>query len=74
MKAVNPDVEPYGLFAVTPIGLCLTGGFLLYILLFGNLILPAGRPKKTANGLMSKNLQRTYHDIGNFFEIRNNFV
>ncbi|MEW6518438.1 MAG: SLC13 family permease [Thermodesulfobacteriota bacterium] len=69
MKITSPAAEPFGLFAVTPIGLALLGAFLLYLLLFGRFILPAGQQAKGANGPMSKTLQRTYHDLGNLFEL-----
>ena len=69
MKISCPEAEPFGLFAVTPIGLALIVSFLLYLVLFGRFILPAGQKANGANGPMSKTLQRTYHDIGNIFEL-----
>ena len=69
MKIILPAAEPFGLFAVTPIGLALIVAFLLYLVLFGRFILPAGHQAAGANGPMSATLQRTYHDIGNLFEL-----
>jgi len=69
MQITSPAIEPFGLFAVTPIGLALISSFLLYIVLFGRFILPPGHQQQNANGPMSKKLQRTYHDIGNLFEL-----
>jgi di/tricarboxylate transporter len=69
MQITDADAEPFGLFAVTPIGLALICALLLYLVLFGRFILPAGQKEKGANGPLSKTLQRTYHDIGNFFEL-----
>ncbi|MBU0909336.1 MAG: SLC13 family permease [Proteobacteria bacterium] len=69
MKITSPDAKPFGLFDVTPIGLALIASFLLYLVLFGRFILPAGHKANGSNGPMSKTLQRTYHDIGNLFEL-----
>ncbi len=70
MKISNPDVEPFGLFAVTPVGLALIVAALGYFVLFGRFILPAGQGEEGGSGPMSRELERTYHDIGNLFEVR----
>ncbi len=70
MKISDPNVEPFGLFSVTPIGLALIVAALVYFVLFGRFILPAGEGDDTGSGPMSQELERTYHDIGNLFEIR----
>ena len=69
MKISDPNVEPFGLFSVTPIGLALIVAALLYFLLFGRFILPTGKGEEGATGPMSCELEKTYHDIGELFEI-----
>jgi di/tricarboxylate transporter len=69
MKISDPDVEAFGLFAVTPVGIALIIAALLYFIAFGRFILPAGRSQEGGGGPMSSNLEQTYHDIGNLFEI-----
>lgn len=70
MKISDPNVEPYGLFAVTPIGLALIIAALIYFVLFGRFILPAGQGDEAGSGPMSQELEQTYRDIGNLFEIQ----
>lgn len=70
MKISDPNAEPFGLFSVTPIGLALIVAALIYFVLFGRFILPAGGSDEADSGPMSRELQRTYHDIGNLFEIQ----
>ncbi len=69
MKIADPNVEPFGLFSVTPIGLALIVAALVYFVLFGRFILPSGQGEVTGGGPMSQELERTYHDIGTLFEI-----
>ncbi|MDG5767209.1 SLC13 family permease [Balneolales bacterium ANBcel1] len=38
----NADLEPYGLFAVTPVGIALLLAAILFFLLFGKFVLPQG--------------------------------
>lgn len=70
MKISDPNIEPFGLFAVTPVGLALVFAALVYFLVFGRVVLPAGQGEEGGGSLMSSSLQRTYHDIGNIFEIK----
>jgi di/tricarboxylate transporter len=70
MKIADPNVTPFGLFDVTPVGLSLVVAALIYFVVFGRFILPAGNGTEAATGPMSPELQRTYHDIGNLFEIQ----
>ncbi|MFT5727459.1 MAG: di/tricarboxylate transporter [Desulforhopalus sp.] len=69
MKIAQPDVEPFGLFAVTPIGLALIVAALLYFVLFGRFVLPNGQGDEAGGGSMSQLLQKTYNDIGTLYEI-----
>ncbi len=70
MKISDPNVEPFGLFSVTPVGLTLVVAALFYFLVFGRFVLPSGQGEEGSGSLMSSSLQRTYQDIGNLFEIQ----
>ena len=70
MKISDPNIEPFGLFAVTPVGIVLIIAALIYFVFFGRFILPAGQGDDGGSGPMSSNLEKTYHDIGNLFEIQ----
>ncbi len=70
MRITNPEVEPFGLFAVTPIGVALTIAALLYFIVFGRLVLPSGQGEEAgSSGPMSEILQNTYRDMGSLFEL-----
>lgn len=69
MKISQPDAEPFGLFSVTPVGLALIAAALIYFVVAGRFILPSGQGDEASSGPMSAELKRTYHDIGNLFEI-----
>ena len=70
MKISAPELEPFGLFSATPVGLALTIAALIYFVLFGRAILPSGQGDEGDHGPMSQELERTYQDIGNLFEIQ----
>ncbi|MEJ2135760.1 MAG: SLC13 family permease [Desulfofustis sp.] len=65
----DPEAAPFGLFAVTPVGLALVFAALGYFLVLGKLVLPSGQGEETS-GPMSSSLMRTYRDIGSLREIR----
>lgn len=68
MKISDANIEPFGLFSVTPIGIALIIAALIYFVLFGRFILPSGQGEDAGSAL-SGNLKRTYQDIGNLFEV-----
>ena len=68
MKISDPNVEPFGLFSVTPIGVALTIAALIYFIVFGKFVLPSAEGEE-AGGPMSKVLQNTYSDMGTLFEL-----
>ncbi|MBU0484514.1 MAG: SLC13 family permease [Proteobacteria bacterium] len=68
MKITNPDVVPFGLFSVTPIGLALTVAALAYFVVFGRFVLPSAKGDE-AGGSMSAVLQNTYRNMGTLFEL-----
>ncbi|MEW6521405.1 MAG: SLC13 family permease [Thermodesulfobacteriota bacterium] len=70
MKIADPNVKPFGLFAVTPMGVMLVVAAIAYFALLGRFILPAGQGEDVSGGPMSKNLQSTYQDIGHLYELQ----
>ncbi len=68
MRIFNPDIQPFGLFSVTPIGIALTITALLYFIVFGRFVLPNVSGEETS-GPLSKILQHTYRDMGELFEL-----
>jgi len=68
MKISDPNAEPFGLFAVTPVGLALVFAALAYFLVFGRVVLPSGQGED-GGGSMSSSLKRTYQNIGSLVEI-----
>jgi len=70
MKIADPNVKPFGLFAVTPMGVLLVVAAIAYFAVLGRFILPTGQGEEASGGPMSKNLQRTYQDIGHLYELQ----
>jgi len=70
MKIADPNVKPFGLFAVTPMGVLLVVAAIAYFAALGRFILPTGQGEEASGGPMSKNLQRTYQDIGHLYELQ----
>jgi di/tricarboxylate transporter len=61
--------EPFGLFAVTPVGIALLTGGLLYFVLFGRLLLPKGSSDQE-KGVASAAIREAYKDkIDQGFEL-----
>lgn len=60
-------LEPFGLFTQTPIGLCLLASAILYFILFGKKILPAGEGE-TDKGVTAA-LMAEYRALGTVFEL-----
>lgn len=69
MQISNPELKSFGLFDVTPIGLALVVAALIYFVIFGRAVLPAGNADEAGSGPMSSTLSQTYHDMGNLFEV-----
>lgn len=71
MKISDPNVEPFGLFAVTPVGICLIIAALIYFVVLGRFVLPSGQGEEEAgSGGLSAKLEQTYHDIGTLYEVQ----
>ncbi len=60
--------EPFGMFSMSPIGITLVITALLYFLILGRKILPASK-RRDVRGPLSPMLDKTYHDIGNVYEM-----
>jgi di/tricarboxylate transporter len=68
MKVVNENVQPWGLFSVTPVGVVLVISSIIYFLIFGRFILPASKGEE-AHGAMPPALALTYGDVGELYEL-----
>ncbi len=60
-------LEPFGLFTQTPIGICLLASALLYFVVLGKFILPAGSGKEE-NGI-SADIIKEYEGLDSIFEL-----
>jgi di/tricarboxylate transporter len=60
-------LEPFGMFTQTPIGLCLLATGILYFVVFGKFVLPAGDGKSDKSITVS--LMEEYRGLGNLFEV-----
>jgi len=60
-------LEPFGLFTQTPIGICLLASAILYFLIFGKYILPAG-DGETDRGVTAA-LMDEYQALGKVYEL-----
>ncbi len=69
MRISDPNAEPFGLFAVTPVGVALVFAGLAYFLVLGRMVLPSGQGEEVS-GSMSSSLKRTYQDIGSLLEVQ----
>lgn len=54
------DIEPFGLFDVTVVGVLLLAAAIVYFLLFGNLILPAARESSVSSTVTTEYLHHVY--------------
>lgn len=68
MRVVDPEVQAWGLFSVTPVGLALVVAGILYFVVFGRFILPSAKGEQ-ASGPMTPVLAGTYGGVGTLFEL-----
>jgi len=61
------ELKPFGLFTQTPIGICLLASAILYFVLFGRFVLPAGQGK--ADKGVTAALMEEYRALGTVFEL-----
>ncbi len=64
------NLQPFGLFSVTPIGLMLLAGGILYFILFGRLILPRKEGDDEGGKFIPPDLAQTYDKICGLYELR----
>jgi len=67
MTIGGKDLEPFGLFTQTPIGVCLLITAIVYFILFGRFILPAGGGDSDEG--VTSSLIQAYQVLENIFEI-----
>ncbi len=60
-------LEPFGLFTQTPIGICLLASAILYFVIFGKVILPAGGGETDKDATSS--LMDVYQVLDNIYEL-----
>ena len=60
-------LEPFGLFTQTPIGICLLSSAILYFVIFGKFVLPAGEGE--ADQDITSSLMEIYQEFGNIYEL-----
>ena len=60
-------LEPFGLFTQTPIGICLLASAIVYFIVFGKYILPAGEGE--ADKGVTATLMEEYSALGTVFEL-----
>ena len=64
------NLEPFGLFSVTPLGALLVAGGLLYFIFIGRYLLPKVKTKKDEGKLIPPELEKTYDKICNLYELK----
>ena len=60
-------LEPFGLFTQTPIGICLLASAILYFVVFGRFVLPAGEGEVDKD--VTASLMEVYQVLENIYEI-----
>lgn len=64
------NLEPFGLFDVSPIGLALVGSGILFFIFFGRFVLPKGKVGDGGSAADSIGLESSYENLGDPFEIK----
>jgi len=63
------NLEPFGLFDVTPIGIALIAAGIVYFIVFGRLVLPRGCGEGETD-LCTSDWRRSYHYLGDLHELK----
>ncbi|MFO7727953.1 MAG: SLC13 family permease [Desulfonatronovibrio sp.] len=63
------DLEPFGLFDVSPIGLALVGSGILYFIVLGKFVLPKGQKDKVSDEGRGTSPVEAYEEISQAFEL-----
>ncbi len=65
------NLEPFGLFDVSPIGLALVGSGIVFFIFFGRFVLPKGKAGDSGSSDESiKGLESSYEHLGDPFELK----
>ena len=65
------NLEPFGLFDVSPIGLALVGSGIVFFIFFGRFVLPKGKSGDSGSSDESiKGLESSYEHLGDPFELK----
>jgi di/tricarboxylate transporter len=64
------DLQPFGLFSVTPIGLMLLAGGVIYFILLGRFILPQKEGEEDEGKFIPPDLAQTYDKVCGLYELR----
>lgn len=64
------NLKPFGLFSVTPVGLALVAGGILYFVIFGGLVLPGKKGGEGDGGKESDPFGEAYSRLGDTFELK----
>jgi len=64
------NLEPFGLFDVSPIGLALVGSGITFFIFFGRFVLPKGKVSDGSSNESIKGLESSYEHLGDPFELK----
>ncbi len=64
------NLEPFGLFDVSPIGLALVGSGIVFFIFFGRFVLPKGKVGDSGSSAESIGLESSYEHLGDPFELK----
>lgn len=64
------NLEPFGLFDVSPIGLALVGSGILFFIFFGRFVLPKGKVGDGGSSDEPIGLESSYEQLGDPFELK----
>ena len=68
MKPYN--LEPFGLFSVTPVGLALVAAGIAYFVIFGGLVLPRQKVEDAKDGAVGDSVDQACGRLGKTFELK----
>jgi di/tricarboxylate transporter len=69
LNILGVELEPFGLFTQTPIGIALVCSALLYFVIFGRFVIPGKEDDQEENRLMPSSLADTYQEVAGAYEL-----
>jgi di/tricarboxylate transporter len=69
LNILGVELEPFGLFTQTPIGIALVCSALLYFIIFGRLVIPRKDEDEDDIHLMPSSLADTYQEVADAYEL-----